>query len=122
MNLSEYLKKYNEENAIVDLKPDQLNNAGGLILRIKIGNAMESVAIPKGEFVPLDQNGETYNILLNDSVISRIQSAILKAKGNNSQYTSFAEAISSFKGQKIKVYLNKAEIYYNTDTGALNFR
>lgn len=122
MNLKELLSKYTEENAMIDLKPSNINAAGNLPVTIVFGKTSIPIQVAKENVTPLDKTGETFQMILSETAINQIQQAILKEKGNNQQYSRMAESLKSFVGKKIKVYLNKVEIVYNTETGILNFR
>lgn len=122
MKLGDFLQKYTEENAVVDLVPGGANNVGALVLKIKFGKTQTSIAIPKGQFKALDQKGHDYKIKIDEAMVAKIQEAVNKEKNNDPQYEAFSTALTGFKGQIINVYMNKAEIYYNSDTGQIQFR
>ena len=65
--------------------------------------------VPIASF-PTTESGITVKIPLNQE------------KNNDPQYTKISDGLAFWQGKKIKVYQNKVEIFYNTDTALLEFR
>jgi len=122
MKLGEFLQKYTEENAIIDLKPSQPNTMGNLPIQIVFGKTIIPIQVAKENVKVLDQKGETYSVKLSEEAIKQIQNVIIKEKGDSVQFRSKAEAMKSFIGKEIKVYRDTAEIYINGHTGEIRFR
>jgi len=120
MNFGEYLKKYQEENTVIDLVPGEKNAKGIRPIKIKIGGIVIPTVATKS--TPIDANKGVYKVLMDDRIISDIKTALAKSGKTGQEYDAFVSQLEAKNNQPFLVFLHTAELYYSTETKKLEFR